>query len=181
MTHNTLDSTSLVSQGAAITVVSVINYHLGGILISMLPFCYVAIPLILLDLHYGRKKAKYMYDNGLSNVPCTIQKSVKMTIQKIFNYISWIFLSTSLSMAFDMPSITVIIMTLIYGLEVFSLLNKYGESRGINIDEVGMIKLLFKFIWSRITGNYDEDFGEVVKHTTKPRKTRVKSTSEKEI
>ena len=72
-------------------------------------------------------------------------------------------------------------MTLIYGLEVFSLLNKYGESRGINIDEVGMIKLLFKFIWSRITGNYDEDFSEVVTHTTKPRKTRVKSTSEKEI
>lgn len=168
MDSNTFETTSIVSQGAAVTVVSTMSNHLGIMLIDMLPFCYVALPLIILDLHYGRKKAQYQYENKLSDIPCTLQKSFKMTLQKIFNYISWIFLSTSLSTAFNIPSLVYIIMAFIYGLEVMSLLNKYGESKGIDIDEVGMLKLVFKFIWSRITGNFDESFDDVVKkHTEK--------------
>lgn len=171
MDTSTFDTTSLVSQGAAITVVSTFSGHMGNILIQMLPFCYVAIPLIILDLYYGRKKAQYKYENNLSNIPCTLQKSIKMTIQKIFNYISWIFLSTSLSLAFGMPSLVFIIMAIIYGLEVLSLLNKYGESKGIDIDEVGMVKLLFKFIWSRITGNM-ETFDDVIRKHEEKRKLK---------
>lgn len=163
METSTFDTASMVSQGAAITVVSTLHGQVGSLLLQMLPFCYVAIPLITLDLYYGRKKAKYKYENKLSNVPCTIQKSVKMTLQKIFNYISWILLSTSMSMAFGIPSLVYIIMSVIYGLEVLSLLNKYGESKGIDIDEVGMLKLVFKFVWSRVTGNFDESFNDIVK------------------
>lgn len=181
MDTNTLDTTSLVSQGAAVTVVSTMSGHIGSMLLQMLPFCYVAIPLITLDLYYGRKKAQYQYENKITNVPCTIQKSIKMTIQKIFNYISWIFLSTSLSIAFEAPSLVVIIMSFIYGLEVLSLLNKYGESKGIDIDEVGMIKLIFKFIWSRITGNSDETFNDIIKKHTNTKTNVRKKTKEKEV
>lgn len=163
MDSNTLETTSIVSQGAAVTVVSTMSEHLGNMLIEMLPFCYVAIPLIILDLYYGRKMARYQYENNITTIPCTLQKSIKMTIQKIFNYISWIFLSTSLSAAFAMPSLVIIIMSIIYGLEVCSLLDKYAESKGINIDEVGMVKLLFQFMWSRITGNFDENFDDIIK------------------
>lgn len=173
MDSSTLETTSLVSQGAAVTVVSAMSNQLGNMLVEMLPFCYVAIPLIILDLYYGRKKAQYQFENNISNIPCTLQKSIKMTIQKVFNYISWIFLSTSLSLAFNMSSLVIIIMAIIYGLEVMSLLNKYGESKGVDIDEVGMIKLIFKFIWSRITGNFDENFDEVVKK--QKRKSPVKN------
>lgn len=179
MDSSTFDTTSLVSQGAAITVVSTMYGHLGAMLIDMLPFCYVAIPLIILDLHYGRKKAKYQYENNLSNEPCTWQKSVKMTLQKIFNYISWIFLSVSISMAFSAPSLIYWIMGIIYGLEVFSLLNKYTQSKGVNIDEVGMVKLLFRFLWSRLTGNFDEDFSDVVKkHKETKKRKQDKKTAE---
>ena len=171
METNTFDTTSLVSQGAAITVVSTFSSHMGNILMQMLPFCYVAIPLIILDLYYGRKKAQYKYENKLTNIPCTLQKSIKMTIQKIFNYISWIFLSTSLSLAFSMPFLVYVIMAIIYGLEVLSLLNKYGESKGIDIDEVGMVKLLFKFIWFRITG-HAESFNDVVRKHEEKKKVR---------
>lgn len=173
MDSNTLETTSLVSQGAAVTVVSTMSEHLGNILLQMLPFCYVAIPLIILDLYYGRKKAQYQYENKISNIPCTLQKSIKMTIQKIFNYISWIFLSTSLSSAFGMPSLVIIIMAIIYGLEVMSLLNKYGESKGVDIDEIEILKLLFKFIWSRITGNFDENFDEVVRKHGEKKQRKV--------
>lgn len=174
MDTNTFDTTSLASQGAAITVASTMSGQMGGILLQMLPFCYVAIPLIILDLYYGRKKAQYRFENKLSETPCTIQKSIKMTIQKIFNYISWIFLSTSLSLAFGIPSLVFLIMAFIYGLEVLSLLNKYGESKGIDIDEVGMIKLVIKFVWARITGNFDENFDEVIKKHNK--RTSKKNT-----
>lgn len=168
MDTNTIDTTSIVSQGAAITVVTSIGGYWGTIITQMMPFCYVAIPLIALDLYYGRKKAKYRYENKLSNVPCTIQKSIKMTLQKIFNYISWIFLSTTLSIAFNVPSIVVIIMTIIYGLEVMSLLNKYCESKGVDIDEIGILKLVFKFIWTRLTGSSEETFDDIItKSSTK--------------
>jgi hypothetical protein len=171
MDANTFDTTSLVSQGAAITVVSTMSGQVTNLLLQMLPFCYVAIPLITLDLYYGRKKAQYRYEHKLSNIPCTIQRSIKMTLQKIFNYISWILLSTSISMAFGIPSLVFIIMAVIYGLEVLSLINKYGESKGIDIDEAAMLKLVFKFIWSRITGNFDETFNDVVrKHGDKKSK-----------
>ena len=171
MDANTFDTTSLVSQGAAITVVSTMSGQVTNLLLQMLPFCYVAIPLITLDLYYGRKKAQYRYEHKLSNIPCTIQRSIKMTLQKIFNYISWILLSTSISMAFGIPSLVFIIMAVIYGLEVLSLINKYGESKGIDIDEAAMLKLVFKFIWSRITGNFDETFNDVVrKHGDKKTK-----------
>ena len=58
MDSNTLETTSLVSQGAAVTVATTMGGYLGGILLEMLPFCYVAIPLIILDLYYGRKLTK---------------------------------------------------------------------------------------------------------------------------
>ena len=174
MDANTFDTTSLVSQGAAITVVSTMSGQVTNLLLQMLPFCYVAIPLITLDLYYGRKKAQYRYEHKLSNIPCTIQRSIKMTLQKIFNYISWILLSTSISMAFGIPSLVFIIMAVIYGLEVLSLINKYGESKGIDIDEAAMLKLVFKFIWSRITGNFDETFNDVVrKHGDKKTKRPI--------
>lgn len=163
MDSTALDTTSLVSQGVAVTLIATLSNQLGGILLDMLPFCYAAIPLILLDLYYGRKKAKYLYDNKLSDIPCTIQRSIKMTVQKVFNYISWIFLSVTLALAFNIHSLIYVIMAIIYGLEVLSLLNTYGESKGVDIDEIGMLKLVCKFIWSRITGNFDEDFNEVIK------------------
>ena len=169
----TLETANLASQSAAIAVVATVDEHLGNILLQMLPFCYVAIPLIILNLYYGRKKAQYQYENNISDVPCTLKKSIKIAVQSIFKYISWIFLSTTLSFAFGIPSLVIIIMAIIYGLEVMSLLNKYSESKGIDIDEVGMLKLLFKFVWSRLTGNFDENFNDVIRqHSEKQKQTR---------
>lgn len=166
MNTTNLDTTSLISQGAAVTIAPAVSAHLSKILIEMLPFCYAGMPLIILDFYYTRKLVK-------------LHESIKMTIQKIFNYISWIFLSVSLSSAFGMPSLVIVIMAIIYGLEVMSLLNKFAESKGIDIDEVGMVKVLFKFIWSRITGNFDETFNDVVKkQRMKKQKTKKKQKTE---
>ena len=161
--NTTLSTTSMFSQGAAITVASAISTQMDNLLLQMLPFCYAAIPLIIIDIYYGRRDAKYKYKNKLSPIPCTLHNTIMMTTQKILNYISWIFLSVTLSLAFDMPSIVYVIMGIIYGLEVLSLLDRYVESKGIDIDEVGALKLILKFIWSRMTGNFDENFSDIVK------------------
>ena len=80
----TLETANLASQSAAIAVVATVDEHLGNILLQMLPFCYVAIPLIILNLYYGRKKAQYQYENNISDVPCTLKKTIKITVQSIF-------------------------------------------------------------------------------------------------
>ena len=177
----TLETMNLISQSAAVAVITTVDEHLGNIVLQMLPFCYVAIPLIILSLYYDRKKTQYQYENNISDVPYTFKKSIRIAAQSIFKYITWIFLSTSLSFAFGIPSLVIIIMAIIYGLEVMSLLNKYSESKGIDIDEVGMLKLLFKFVWSRITGNFDENFNDVIKKHSEKQSRRQSKPKNKQI
>ena len=72
-------------------------------------------------------------------------------------------------------------MAIVYGLEVMSLLNKYSESKGIDIDEVGMLKLLFKFVWSRLTGNFDENFNDVIRNHSKKQPRKQSKPKSKQI
>lgn len=165
LVESEIDTMSVVTQGTAVTVVSTMSTHITSICTDMLPWFYVAIPLIALDLYYGRMLAKKEYSEGISKEAVTIQKSIKMTVQKIFNYIGWILLSCTLSLAFNAHYIVYIIMGLIYGIEVLSLINKWGRSKGIVVDEIGVLRLFCKYMWTRITGS-NEGFEDVLRRAS---------------
>lgn len=138
------------------TTTAVMTNYFYSYYVAMLPWFAAAVPLILIDLILGRKKARARGEK------VTIGKSIKMTIDKSLSYICWIMLSTTLSVAFSLDFIKYFIMAAIYGLEVLSALNSWFESRGFDFNEGEMLRIVFKAIWNKILG-IEEDFKTVVK------------------
>lgn len=145
---------NMVTQG---TTTAVVSGYFHSAYLAMLPWFAVSIPLIMIDLRLGRKKA---YKNGED---VTLNKSVRMTIDKSFSYICWIMLSTTLSIAFDVECIKYIIMGVIYGLEVWSSFGKWlYVTYDIKVSDVQMLRIGFKLLVNKITG-IEQDFSEVFK------------------
>ena len=161
---------NMVTQG---TTTVIMGSYFYSAYVAMLPWFIAAVPLILIDLRLGRKKAR------MKGEKVTINKSVRMTIDKTFSYICWIMLSTTLAMAFDEVSIKFVIMGVIYGLEVISALNSWFITKGINVNEIEMFRILFKFLWKRLTGE-DEELHGVFREAKKAEAARRKTHHRKE-
>lgn len=146
------NNANLAIQGTTATIMSSYAYNYY---IEMLPWMAAAIPLILIDLKLGRAKAKSKGEK------VTIGKSLKMTMDKVFSYLCWMLLSVTLSVAFDAPFVKYVIMACIYGLEVMSSMNSWFISKGLNISEAEMFRLVFKGIYHKVTG-IEEDFNNVI-------------------
>lgn len=71
-------------------------------------------------------------------------------------------LSTSLAIAFNCDSIKYGIMAIIYGLEVWSILRSYLLTKGFEISDVVMCRLLCKLVRNKLTG-MQEDFKTIIK------------------
>lgn len=141
---------NMVTQG---TTTVIMGSYFYSAYVAMLPWFIAAVPLILIDLRLGRKKAR------MKGEKVTLNKSVRMTIDKTFSYICWIMLSTTLAMAFDAESIKFVIMGVIYGLEVISALNSWFLTKGINVNEIEMFRILAKYLWKKLTGEEEELHG----------------------
>ena len=151
---------NMVTQG---TTTAVFGAYFHTAYLSMLPWLFAAIPLILIDLNLGRKKAKLRYAKTHKNEDkVTINKSVRMTIDKTFSYICWIMLSTSLAIAFSCDVVKYVIMAIIYGLEVWSILRSYLLTKGFEVSDVDLFRLLCKLVWNKLTG-MQEDFKTIIK------------------
>lgn len=133
---------------------------------QMLPWFAVAIPLILLDLKLGRARAKKKWRAGNGD-RVTLNKSVKMTIDKTFSYICWIMLATTLAFAFDSPVIKIVIMAIVYGLEVASCITHWIELRyNVDVDFPRLIVMFCSWVWKRATGiegNFESIITEIKK------------------
>ena len=137
---------AMATQGATAAVFSTYFYDAYA---AMLPWFIAAVPLIILDLNLGRKKAR------AKGQDVTFNKSVRMTIDKSFSYICWIMLSATLSMAFSANWIKYAIMGIVYGLEVVSCVKSWLYYKGYDMDEEEFIKIIVK----KITGI---DFNPVI-------------------
>lgn len=143
---------NMVTQG---TTTAVMSSYFHSAYIAMLPWFFVAIPLIILDLRLGRKKARKIGED------VTINKSIRMTIDKTFSYICWIMLSATLSLAFETASIKFIIMGVIYLLEVWSSFGKWLFcTYDIKVNDAEMLRIAARWLWNKITG-MDADFRKV--------------------
>lgn len=153
------NKSNMITQG---TTTAVFSTYFHTAYIAMIPWFVAAIPLIIIDLKYGREKARRRYEKTKNpDDKVTLNKSVRMTIDKSFSYICWIMLSTTLSMAFDCNYIKYGIMGIIYGLEVISIIRSYLQLKGYEVNEIAMLRLLIKLIWNKITGT-QEDFKDII-------------------
>lgn len=158
---NDNNNANLAVQG---TTAAFVSGYMYDQYIAMFPWFMAAIPLILLDLRFGRERAR---KNGES---VTIRKSVKMTIDKSFSYICWIMLSTTLSSVFETDAIKFSIMGLIYFLEVGSCFSAWLFIKyEIEVDNLEFLRLICKYICEKYTG-MEHDFGRVLHEHKKKRR-----------
>lgn len=106
---------------------------------QMLWFLILAIILILGDLRFGIAAAK---KRGEKIRP---SRAVRRSINKLVDYICWLSIATVVGInfgtVFDIPLLSVIIMTVVCIIEMSSIIDNYLEYKGIK-KKVNLIKLI---------------------------------------
>lgn len=115
-----------------------LSTYLNQAYMDMLPWIIAAIPLIVSDLYFGINKTRS------KNEKVHIMKAISMTIDKAFSYVCWILISTTLSIAFGADAIKYTIMGFVYLREVISCFRNYFNSKGYDVNEAEMFRLLWK-------------------------------------
>ena len=105
----------------------------------MIPYGFVAIPLILLDLRWGIPAARHRGEK------VTVSRAFRRTMSKIFDYICWIVISSTLAVAFERPSIEYGILIAVFLNEIISVVGNYLEvKKGIELSWKEFYRWLFK-------------------------------------
>ena len=131
---------SLITQGVT---AGFFSQYIHAIYMEVLPWLIPAIPLILLVCKYGRMNAKAKKEE------VTWCKTVKMAINKVFNYICWIMIACTLSIAFDCTAIAYCIMAIVYG------------SQGYKVSERQALIVFLKIILQKFT-NTDVEAEKII-------------------
>jgi hypothetical protein len=102
-------------------------------------FALLGIVLIIADLRFGVQAAKARGE------VVRFSRAGKRTMNKLVDYICWIFLAAAIHKAFiqfDIPLLPALVLLVIYGLEINSCFSNYFESRGkkIKVDFFGIFK-----------------------------------------
>lgn len=151
---------SVVVQGP-ISVVAVA--FLQAAVLRMIPYSIPAVFLIILDLDYGVMAARYRGER------VRVSTAVRRTATKIFSYICWIVIASTLALSFGRDWIEWGVLGLVYLNEISSIISNYLETKGLELS----LKTLFNWVL-KIFGqktNIDTegmDVGDLVKPKPKP-------------
>lgn len=121
---NNNSSTTLMVQGSAASVLA--PFVCDSISVAI-PFFIVALLLITLDLWLGIGAAIVRQEQILFTV------AVRKTLSKVCEYICWVMLSATISVAFECESIRYSIMGFVLILESASLLRNLKTVRRVHI------------------------------------------------
>jgi hypothetical protein len=136
MTFSDSTSTSsvVVQGGAATLAICFIRESF----MKMIPFLFVALLLIIVDLYFGIRAAR------TRNEKIRVSRAVRRTVGKFFDYICWLLVSSSLAVAFSIPAIEWVILGIVMGNEIISISSNFFLSRGQRIK--GLDKMFIKWL-----------------------------------
>ncbi|MFI3278737.1 MAG: phage holin family protein [Rikenellaceae bacterium] len=145
MMLNNNSSTTLMVQGSAASVLAPFVYDSISVAI---PFFVVALLLIILDLWLGIGAAIVRHEQILFTV------AVRKTLSKVCEYICWVMLAATISIAFACDYVRYSIMAFVLILESVSLLRNLKTVRRMQI-KAPLLALLY---WG-----VNSDFYELIK------------------
>lgn len=115
--------------GAAITFFS-------DTILDMVPYLIAALVLISVDLYFGIRAA---CKRGEMIRP---SKAIRRTVGKAFEYLCWVSLSATLSVAFDIEAVEWVILGIVMGNEVISITSNWLETHGKTIHGLNIWKIV---------------------------------------
>lgn len=120
--NNTL---SIIAQGGASTAALA---FFSDSLMKMIPWLIVAIPLIVLDLVWGIRAARCRGD------VIRFSTGFRRTFGKFFEYVCWIILASTMSLAFQTVWVEWAVLGLVIANELFSIIGNYLETKGLKVN-----------------------------------------------
>lgn len=114
----------------------VMTAFLAEVIADMLPFLIVAVIVILVDLIFGIRAAQHRKEE------VRWSRAFRRTVSKMFEYVCWVTLSSSLAVAFKFPALEWIILGAVILNEVVSIASNWCEMHGIRIKGLNIPKLI---------------------------------------
>lgn len=108
----------------------------------MIPFLIATTALIIADLFFGIEAAKKRGDR------VRVSRGIRLTVNKVIEYVCWIMVSASLAAAFDFRALNFIIMGIVIGNEIISILTNWASLHGKKI--TGLQGLLIRLIGQKL-------------------------------
>ena len=119
------EESSFVLQGS---VASTAVAFLQSAVLRMIPYSMAAIPLIVLDLIYGIRAAKFRGEN------IKVSTALRRSVTKVFTYVCWLVLASTIALAFSQSWLEWLVLGLVYGNEFFSIVGNFLETKGWRIN-----------------------------------------------
>ena len=123
----------LIVQGSVATTAVV---FLQESVLNMIPYLFIALFLIIVDLYFGVKAAKKRGEKVRAS------RAFRRTMGKTMEYVCWVILSSSLSVAFHTVVIEWVVLGIVMGNELLSVLTNFFELHGYKIKGLNIFKIV---------------------------------------
>ena len=149
------DDAALIVEGS---VSSVAVAFFQAAVLRMIPYAVPGVMLIILDLFFGIKAAEYRGER------VRFSTAIRRTMTKLFSYICWIILASTLALSFDQKWLEWLVLGLVYANEFASIVGNYLETKGLQLSLEGFYKWLFKKAGHHVGVEVtDEDADNIIK------------------
>lgn len=123
----------LIVQGSVATTAVV---FLQQSVLNMIPYLIIAVILIIVDLYFGVKAAKKRGEKVRAS------RAFRRTMGKTMEYVCWVILASSLSVAFQTVVIEWVVLGIVMGNELLSVLTNFFELHGYKIKGLNIFKIV---------------------------------------
>lgn len=118
------EESSLITEGSvSVTAIA----FLQAAVLRMIPYAMPSLVLIALDLIYGIAAARSRGER------VRLSTAIRRTTTKVFTYICWIVLASTLALAFETRWVEWVVLGAVYLNEIASVVGNYYESKGIRL------------------------------------------------
>ena len=147
--------------------------------LRMVPYAIIAVPLIILDLVYGIRAARYRKEK------IRLSTALRRTVTKILTYVCWIVLSSALALAFEHRWLEWLVFGLVIVNELSSVIGNHLETKGLEVSWQAVWNTVLRIIGQKTSIDTDGiDVGDLVKPKPKPeqpRNAKGQFTSKKDV
>lgn len=138
--------------------------------LRMIPYAVPSFVLLLLDLLYGIKAAKFRGEK------VRVSTAVRRSMTKLFSYCCWLIIASTMSLSFHKDWIEWAVLGLVYVNEFSSVIGNYLETKGIEFSMVNLYRWILKVITGKVGEAIDSaEAGEIIKPKKKKGKNSKKN------
>ena len=129
------EESALVTNGS---VSAVAVAFLKTAVLRMIPYSVPALALVILDLLYGIRAAKHRGERA------RLSTAVRRSTTKVFSYIIWLVLASTLALAFHVNWLEWGVLGLVYVNEMASIVGNYLETKGIELSMIDLYRMIIR-------------------------------------